>query len=189
MPEKLIIISAPSGAGKTTIIKEILNSGIDLEFSISACSRKIRAGEQNAVDYYFLSAEEFRKKIENNEFLEWEEVYKDHYYGTLLSELTRIWEKGSNVLVEADVYGGINIKNKYGDKALSIFIRPPSIEKLEERLLKRSTDSKESIQTRVAKAKEEIDNAGKFDVVVVNEDLSKAVEESKNVILKFINSD
>lgn len=187
MPDKLIIISAPSGAGKSTIIREVIKSGINLEFSISACSRKMREGEKDGVDYYFLSAREFKKRIDNGEFLEWEEVYKDHFYGTLLSELNRIWKKGSAVLVEADVYGGINIKEKFGDKALSIFIMPPSVEQLEKRLLKRSTDSIESIKTRVAKAKEEMDNSGKFDVVIVNDKLDEAVEKTKNTIRNFIN--
>ncbi len=188
MSGKLIIISAPSGAGKSTIIREVMNSGINLEFSISACSRKIREGEKDGVDYYFLSLDDFKKKIKNGEFLEWEEVYKDHFYGTLYSELKRIWEKGSNVLVEADVFGGINIKKKYGDQALSIFIMPPSIQNLEERLLKRSTDSLESIKTRVAKAKEEMDKAGEFDVVVVNDELNKAVKETFGIIRVFFDN-
>ena len=186
MPGKLIIISAPSGAGKSTIIREVLNSGINLEFSISACSRRMREGEKDGVDYYFLSAEDFRKKINEGEFLEWEEVYQDQYYGTLLSELDRIWDKGSNVLVEADVYGGLNIKKKYAEKTLSIFIMPPSVKSLEERLLKRSTDSRESIMTRVAKAKEEMSKKDEFDVVVVNDELDIAVKETLEAINEFL---
>jgi len=138
---KLIIFSAPSGAGKTTIVHHLLKSGLDLQFSISAASREKRKNEIDGKDYYFIPADEFRKKIENNEFLEWEEVYKDHYYGTLKSEVERIWSEGLHVIFDVDVVGGMNIKKYYGDRALSVFVMPPSVKHLEERLRKRSTDS------------------------------------------------
>jgi guanylate kinase len=186
MSGKLIIISAPSGAGKTTIIKEVMQSGLDLEFSVSACSRSKRSGEVDGKDYYFLSVDDFKKKIKNGEFLEWEEVYKDHFYGTLRSELQRIWNNGKYVLIETDVYGGINIKDQFGKNALSLFIMPPSIKHLEKRLLNRSTDKIESIRTRVAKAKEEILLADNFDKVIVNDKLDKAINESINTIVEFL---
>lgn len=186
MGGKLVIISAPSGAGKTSIIREVLKSGINLEFSISACSRPMRKGEVNGIDYYFLSVEDFKDKIRHHKFLEWEEVYKDHYYGTLLSELDRIWKKGKIVLVEADVYGAIKIKNRFGANALNIFIMPPSIEELEERLIKRSTDKKENIKIRVAKAKEEIGKAGHFDKIIVNKNLKEAILETRDTIMGFL---
>ncbi len=186
MSGKLIIISAPSGAGKTTIIKEVMQSGLDLEFSVSACSRSKRSDEVDGKDYYFLSVNDFKKKIKNGEFLEWEEVYKDHFYGTLRSELQRIWNKGKHVLIEADVYGGIYIRRQFGENALSLFIMPPSIKHLEERLVNRSTDKIESIKTRVTKAKEEISLADKFDKVIVNDKLDKAINESINTITEFL---
>ncbi len=186
MKGKVIIISAPSGAGKTSIIREILNSGLNLEFSVSACSRPKRKGEVNGKDYWFLSPDDFKHKIEKDEFLEWEEVYKDHYYGTLKSEIQRIWDKGKHVLVEADVYGGMNIKSHFPERSLSLFIMPPSIEALKTRLIKRSTDNPENIKTRVEKAKEEISLAKKFDAVVVNDTLSKAIRDTQHAIRSFL---
>ncbi|MBU2652081.1 MAG: guanylate kinase [Bacteroidetes bacterium] len=186
MQGRVVIISAPSGAGKSTIIREVMASGFPLEFSVSACSRTMRPGEENGKDYWFLTSDEFREKIEKNEFLEWEEVYKDHYYGTLRSELERIWSKGHHVLIEADVYGGLNIKTQYPDRSMSIFIMPPSVDELRERLIRRSTDEIGSINTRVEKAMEEISLAEKFDVIIVNENINQAVEETKRVIKAFL---
>lgn len=189
MSEKVVIISAPSGAGKSTIVKAILETDMNLEFSISACSRPMRKGEIDGEHYYFSSVEEFKKKIEQDEFLEWEEVYKDHFYGTLKSELKRIWDKGKVLLIDADVYGGINIKNLFGEKALSLFIMPPNIETLKKRLLKRSTDKATDINIRVAKAAEELKLANKFDKIVVNDDLESAIADATIAIESFINDD
>lgn len=187
MAGKLIIFSAPSGAGKTTIVKRIVGTGLNLEFSISATSRKIRAGEIENRDYYFLTPEGFKQKVSNNEFIEWEEVYTNTMYGTLKSEIGRIEANGNNILFEVDVEGGLSLKKIFGDKALSIFILPPSIEELENRLRKRATDSEEVIFERVAKAKKEISYADKFDVQVVNKDLEMAVNEIYIAIKNFIN--
>jgi len=186
MQGRIVIISAPSGAGKSTIIREVMAAGFPLEFSVSACSREMRPGEEDGKDYWFLTLDEFREKIEKNEFLEWEEVYRDHYYGTLRSELERIWDKGHHVLIEADVYGGLNIKSQYPDRSMSIFIMPPSVDELRDRLIRRSTDKIESINTRVQKAMEEISLAEKFDVIIVNDNLNQAVEEAKRVIKAFL---
>jgi guanylate kinase len=179
---KLIIFSAPSGSGKSTIVNALLKKRNDLEFSISATSRAPRGTEQNGREYYFLTPDEFRKKIENGELLEWEEVYKDTYYGTLKSEVERITSKGKNVIFDVDVVGGVNIKKMYGDRALAIFIQPPSVKELEKRLVARGTDSPEKIKERVAKASEELTHAGRFDVVIVNDDLDKAINETEKVI-------
>jgi len=186
MNGKLIIFSAPSGAGKTTIVRRMLEVFSQLEFSVSACSRARRTGEENGKDYYFLSADEFKKKIEKREFLEWEEVYKDHFYGTLKSEVQRIWSDGKHVIFDVDVIGGLNIKKFYGEKALAIFVMPPSVDHLRERLKGRSSDTDESIQTRVDKAEEELQYAKQFDVVLVNDELEKAVEEASVMIKGFI---
>jgi guanylate kinase len=183
---KLLIFSAPSGGGKTTIVKHLLSKDFKLEFSISATTRKKRAGETNGVDYYFISVDAFKKKINNGEFLEWEEVYKDHFYGTLKSEVDRIWEKGNHVIFDVDVYGGINIKNHYGDKALSVFVMPPNLQKLEERLRKRSTENAVDLQTRVDKAKHELTFAGKFDVILINDQLSDALAEAEKIVGEFL---
>jgi len=183
---KLIIFSAPSGSGKSTIVNTLLKKKDDLEFSISATSRAPRGTEQNGKEYYFLTPDEFRKKIENDELLEWEEVYKDTYYGTLKSEVERITSKGKNVVFDVDVVGGSNIKKMYGDDALAIFIQPPSIEELQKRLVLRGTDSPEKIKERVAKASHELTYADKFDVIVVNDDLEKAVRETERAINEFL---
>jgi len=183
---KLIIFSAPSGAGKTTIVKHLLKKNFDLEFSISATSRAPRHTETNGKDYYFLSAEDFRKKIDNGEFLEWEEVYSGTYYGTLKEEVERIRNAGKNVLFDVDVIGGCNIKQYFGDEALAIFVKPPSIEELENRLKGRSTDSEEVIAKRVAKAAHELTFAGKFDVVVVNDVLEDAFNEAEKLLTDFL---
>ena len=187
MSGKLIILSAPSGAGKSTIISNLLKENeFNLEFSISACSRKPRKGEVNGREYYFLSAEEFKKKVDNDEFIEWEEVYENHYYGTLKSEIDRIFAKGNNVIFDIDIVGGLNIKKQFPKKAISIFIMPPSVEELEKRLKTRGTDSDENIKKRVDKAKYELSFANKFDKKVVNENIEKAVEDTKKIISEFI---
>ncbi len=184
--DKLIVISAPSGAGKTTIVHYLLQQNLNLEFSVSACSRAKRPNEKDKVDYYFFNTDEFRKKIEQNEFVEWEEVYPDQYYGTLKSELQRIWSKGHLVIFDVDVIGGINIKKLYKEKCLAIFIMPPSVEELKKRLKNRSTESDESLKKRVARAKKEMDYANKFDIIIINDQLEKAQSETEAVIRKFL---
>ena len=184
---KIIIFSAPSGAGKTTIVHKMLaNSDLNLEFSVSVCSRSKRAKELHGKDYYFVSTDTFRQMIENKEFLEWEEVYKDSYYGSKKSEVERIIANGKNVVFDIDVKGGINIKKYYGDKALSFFIMPPSIEELEKRLINRGTDSLEKIKTRIEKAKYEISFSNKFDIIIINDNLNNAIEEIEQKIKAFI---
>jgi len=186
MKGKLVVISAPSGSGKTTIIKHLLDKDLPLEFSISATSRAKRSGEKDGEDYYFLSAYDFRKKIQKEEFLEWEEVYPGKYYGTLKSELQRIWQKGSNVIFDVDVQGGLSIKNTYTDKALAIFIRPPSVKELEKRLINRNLDSKEVIWERIQKAEAELSFESRFDVTVVNDNLLQACNETIKIIEEFL---
>lgn len=183
---KLIIFSAPSGAGKTTIVRHLLEQNLNLEFSISATSRGMRHTEINGKDYYFLSPEEFKSKIDNNEFLEWEEVYSGTFYGTLKSEVERIRKNGNNVIFDVDVVGGCNIKKYYGDEALAVFVQPPSVEELRNRLISRSTDSSEVIEKRVAKAEYELTFASQFDRIIVNEDLLKAFDEAEKCIREFI---
>lgn len=183
---KLLIFSAPSGAGKSTIVNYLLEQDLNLSFSISATSRPPRGTEQNGVEYYFLSPDEFREKIKNNEFLEYEEVYTDRYYGTLKSEIQRITDNGGNVIFDVDVVGGCHIKEHYGDKALSVFVEPPSIEALRDRLEKRGTDSAEVIQDRIAKAEYEITFAPRFDVIIHNEILEVAKAEVLAVVSKFL---
>jgi guanylate kinase len=186
MEGKLVIISAPSGAGKTTIVKHLLDSGLNLAFSVSATSRPLRGNETEGEDYFFLTVSEFRKKIENNEFVEWEEVYKNILYGTLKSELERIWAKGNHVLFDVDAKGGINLKKKFGTNSIALFIMPPSIEELENRLVKRGTDSAEKIRIRVDKARDEIKLANQFDTVIVNNQLDKAKEEAQIIVSSFL---
>ncbi|MFY9153324.1 MAG: guanylate kinase [Prolixibacteraceae bacterium] len=183
---KLIIFSAPSGAGKTTIVKHLLTQDLNLEFSVSATSRGKRHTETNGKDYYFLSPEEFRSKINNDEFLEWEEVYSGTFYGTLKSEVERIRENGQHVIFDVDVVGGCNIKQFYGDEALAVFVQPPSVEELRKRLVSRSTDAPEVIEKRIAKAEYELTFAGKFDVIIVNDNLEKAFEDAVQCIREFI---
>jgi guanylate kinase len=183
---KLIIFSAPSGAGKTTIVKHLLQRDLNLEFSISATSREPRPNEIHAKDYYFLTNDEFQKKVESNDFLEWEEVYNGICYGTLKSEVERICNNGKNVIFDVDVFGGLNIKKFYGDDALAIFVQPPSIEELRNRLVSRSTETEDKIQMRIAKANHELSFAGQFDVIVTNNDLTKACNEAENVIREFL---
>ena len=183
---KLIVVSAPSGAGKTTIVHHLLNMDLELEFSVSACSRPKRKNEINGKDYYFLSSKEFKNKIKNNEFFEWEEVYPDHYYGTLKSEVERIWKKGNHVIFDVDVKGALNIKKKYPERTLAVFIMPPSVEELENRLLLRSTESRMGIIKRISKAKKELSYSDQFDVVIVNKILEKAKESAADKIRKFL---
>lgn len=183
---KLIIFSAPSGSGKTTIVRQILKEFLKLEFSISACSRNPREGEVNGKDYHFFTIDEFKRKIENNEFIEWEEVYKDHYYGTLKSEVDRIWDKGNHVIFDVDVVGGVNIKEQFPENSLAIFIEAPSIEILEKRLRKRGTESEEQIQKRINKIKQELKFAPKFDKIIINDNLEGAINETKMIINEFL---
>jgi guanylate kinase len=183
---KLIIFSAPSGAGKTTIVKHLLQQNFNLEFSISATSRQPRHTETDGKDYYFLTEKEFQKKVENNDFLEWEEVYKGVKYGTLKSDVERIRNLGKNVIFDVDVVGGLNIKKYFGNKALAIFVQPPSIKALQERLHNRSTDTKEVIETRIAKAKHELSFAPQFDVVITNNKLKDALAKTEKIIGEFL---
>jgi guanylate kinase len=187
MKGKLIIFSAPSGSGKTTIVKRLLETDLKLEFSISACTREKRENEVDGKDYYFLSIEAFKEKIDNNEFLEWEEVYPGSFYGTLLSELDRIWKNGNHIIFDIDVEGGANIKQEFGEDALAVFVMPPSIEELEERLRGRQTESEESLQKRLNKASQELTLADEFDEILVNDDLDFAVEESYDIVKYFLN--
>lgn len=183
---KVIIFSAPSGSGKTTLVKHCLSIFPSLEFSISATTRTPREGEINGKDYHFLTPEEFKTKIKNEDFIEYEEVYTDKFYGTLKSEIERIWENKKVVIFDVDVVGGVNLKKIFGHQALSIFIAPPSIEELENRLIKRNTDSLDTIKTRVEKAKEELTYQDKFDQILVNDNLDKAKNEIEDIIKNFI---
>lgn len=187
MKGKIIIISAPSGCGKSTIINALLKQGdIDMQFSISATNRSPREGEQDGVNYYFLTDEEFNDAIAKDAFVEYEEVYPGRYYGTLKREISRITDEGHNVILDIDVKGGVNVKKLYGQAAVSIFIQPPSIRELRARLEGRNTDSKEAIEQRVGKAEYEISFAPQFDFVVVNDELNKAVTEVGDTIKRFI---
>jgi guanylate kinase len=183
---KLIILSAPSGAGKSTIIRHILQEGLPLQFSVSATSRPPRGNERDGVEYYFLSPVTFRERIQKGDFIEYEEVYPDCFYGTLKSEVDENLRKGKNVITDVDVAGGLNIKKLYGDKALLIFILPPSVEELKRRLEKRGTDSPEVIADRISKAEYELSLAPQYDWVIVNNDLEKAKQKIVNTIIQFI---
>jgi len=183
---KVIIFSAPSGSGKSTIANYLLSAMDCIEFSISATSRAPRGSEQHGKEYYFLTPDEFRQKIANDEFLEWEEVYKDKFYGTLKSEVERISQKGKVALLDVDVVGGLNIKKFYGKRALSVFIQPPSIEELKKRLNARATDSPETIQARIEKAEFEMSFAPQFDKIIINDNLEKAQKETVEVICEFL---
>ena len=188
MDGKLIIFSAPSGAGKTSIIKYLLDKISSTEFSISATSRKPRKNEKNGIDYHFIPFNSFKKKIENNEFIESEEVYENVFYGTLNSEIDRIWQNGKAVLLDMDVKGGLKIKSIFKEKALSIFIKPPSIKSLDNRLAKRALDTQKSIQERLKKSEFELDYADKFDVILENKDLDKTKIEAFRIVSEFIDS-
>lgn len=183
---KVIIFSAPSGSGKTTLVKHALEVFGQLQFSISCTTRAPRGSEIHAVDYHFLTPEEFRQKIAEDAFVEFEEVYTDKYYGTLKSEVEKIWSQGKVVIFDVDVKGGISLKKYFGSQALSIFIEPPSIEELERRLISRGTDDAETIVVRVAKAEEEMSYAGEFDKIVINSDLNEAKKEIESLIQHFI---
>ncbi|HRJ28753.1 MAG TPA: guanylate kinase [Cyclobacteriaceae bacterium] len=186
MAGKAIIFSAPSGSGKTTIVKHLLENNHDLGFSISASTRDKRGRkEQDGKDYYFLSPEEFKKKIDNDEFIEWEEVYEGNYYGTLKSEIQRIWNEGKNVIFDVDVKGGLALKKYFGENALAIFVKVPSLEILEQRLVGRGTESHASLSQRLFKAKFEMTFADKFDVVLVNENLEKSLAEAQRLYNEF----
>ena len=183
---KVIIFSAPSGSGKSTIINYLMQQNLNLHFSVSATSRPPRGQEQHGVEYFFLSPDEFRKHIENGDFLEYEEVYKDRYYGTLSSQVDSQLERGENVVCDVDVLGGINIKRHYGDRALSLFIQPPSIEELRRRLEGRATDAPEVINDRIARAEFELSHASQFDAVVINDNLEVALKEALDIVKDFL---
>ena len=186
---KLIVFSAPSGSGKTTIVKYLLaQEELNLEFSISATSREPRGTEVDGKDYYFLSLKEFKSKIKNDEFLEWEEVYRDNFYGTLKSEVERIWSHGKNVIFDIDVVGGLDIKNIYPERTLAVFVKPPSIEELKIRLKKRETESADKINMRVAKASIELATAPQFDHIIVNNDLNTALKEAYSLVSEFVDA-
>lgn len=186
MEGKVVIISAPSGAGKTSIVTYLLKMNPELEFSISATTRKPRNNEINGRDYYFISIADFKSLIKRKKFVEWEEVYKDQYYGTLKSEIKRIWSHNKHVLFDVDVRGGINLKKLFGEKAISIFIMPPSVSELEKRLLARGTDDMNKIKVRIGKAVEEIELANEFDSIVVNDNLDMAQREVNEMVNSFL---
>lgn len=184
---KVIIFCAPSGSGKTTIVKHLLENDSRLMFSVSACTRNRREGEVDGKDYYFLTKETFAEKIKNNEFLEYEEVYGGNFYGTLTAEIERIWALGKVVLFDVDVVGGLNIKNYYGDNALAVFVKPPDVATLEKRLRRRSTETEETLKMRVEKAVHELEYQSKFEVVLLNDDLSIALEKAESLVNSFLN--
>lgn len=184
---KLIIFSAPSGSGKTTIVRHLLeHPELNLAFSISATSREARGDERDGENYYFLSAREFKDHIKNNDFLEWEEVYRDNFYGTLKSEVERLWKQGKNVIFDIDVAGGLRIKRKFPEQTLAVFVKPPSVDELKIRLKKRKTESDDKINMRIAKASVELATAPQFDRVIKNYDLDTAKKEAYNLVADFI---
>ena len=185
---KLIVFSAPSGSGKTTIVRHLLSKeDLNLEFSISAATREARGEEVSGKDYYFMSLEEFKTHIKNEDFVEWEEVYRDNFYGTLKSEVERIWAKGKNVIFDIDVSGGLRIKHKFPEQTLAVFVKPPSVDELKRRLKERSTESEEKINMRIAKASVELATAPQFDVIIKNYDLDIALEEAYQLVKNFVN--
>lgn len=188
MKGKMLIVSAPSGSGKSTIVQWLMKEHPELKlyFSISCTSRAPRGAEQNGVEYFFLSPEEFKTKIQNDEFLEYEEVYEDRFYGTLKAQVERQREAGQNVVFDVDVKGGINIKKYYGDEAMSLFIQPPSVDELRKRLIGRATDTPEAIEERLAKAAYELTFAPQFDQVIVNDNLETAKEETLRIVKSFL---
>jgi guanylate kinase len=189
MKGKLIVFSAPSGSGKTTIVRHLLKQNdLNLEFSISAATREARGEEVNGKDYYFMSLDQFKQHIKNEDFVEWEEVYRDNFYGTLKSEVERIWAKGKNVIFDIDVAGGLRIKSKFPKETLAVFVKPPSVDELKRRLKERSTESDEKINMRIAKAHVELATAPQFDVVIKNYDLEVALDEAYQLVKEFINT-
>ena len=187
---KLIIFSAPSGSGKTTIVKYLLEQPeLNLAFSVSATSRPRRGREKQGTHYYFMSVSEFKKHIKQGDFLEWEEVYRDNFYGTLMSDVERLWAEGKNVIFDIDVAGGLRIKKKYPDKTLAVFVKPPSVDELKIRLKKRSTESDDKINMRIAKASVEMATAPQFDRVIKNYDLDTALKEAHNLVAEFVGAD
>lgn len=184
---KLIVFSAPSGSGKTTIVRHLLEiDELNLAFSVSAASRAPRGEEVHGKDYYFMSIEEFKKHIKNEDFLEWEEVYRDNFYGTLKSEVERLWAMGKNVIFDIDVSGGLRIKKKFPEQTLAVFVKPPSVDELKKRLKKRSTESDDKINMRIAKASAELATAPQFDIIIKNYDLEVAKKEAYEIVKKFI---
>lgn len=183
---KLLIFSAPSGSGKTTIVRHLLETMDELRFSISATSRSPRGEEKDGVDYFFLSEEDFRKRIEDHQFLEWEEVYRGALYGTLRSEVERIWSEGKHVIFDMDVVGGLNLKQQFGERALAVFVMPPDIDELERRLRRRGTDSEDKILQRLEKAEQEISRSGEFDRILINRDLESAKQEAAGMVKEFL---
>lgn len=186
MEGKLLILSAPSGAGKSTIVQHLMQQNLGLEFSISATSRKPREGEADGREYHFISSDEFRRRIKEKKFIEWEEVYPEQYYGTLFSEVERIWNRGDHAIFDIDVEGGMSLKKIYGEKACAIFIQPPSMELLEQRLHARGTDDEESLRKRLEKARHELEYASRFDHIVVNDTLDKALTETEKIAREFL---
>jgi len=185
---KLIVFSAPSGSGKTTIVRHLLKQeDLNLEFSISAATREARGEEVNGKDYYFMSLKEFKTHIKNEDFVEWEEVYRDNFYGTLKSEVERIWSLGKNVIFDIDVAGGLRIKHKFPEETLAVFVKPPSVDELKRRLKERSTESEEKINMRIAKASVELATAPQFDKIIKNYDLDIALEEAHQLVKDFVN--
>lgn len=186
-PPKLIVFSAPSGAGKTTLVRHLLSiPDLNLAFSISAASREPRTGETNGVDYYFLGIEEFKKRIKANDFVEYEEVYQDQFYGTLKTEIERLWAQGKNIIFDIDVVGGLRLKKKFPERTVAIFVKPPSINELQIRLKSRKTETPEKIAMRVAKASTEMATSPQFDVIIENDDLEVAKEKAQQVVRDFI---
>ena len=184
---KLFVFSAPSGSGKTTIVQHLLaQKELNLDFSISCTSREARGGEEHGKDYYFISLKDFKQHIKNGDFLEWEEVYRDNFYGTLKTEVERIWAQGKNVIFDIDVVGGLRIKKKYPDRTLAVFVKPPSVDELKRRLKKRKTESDERINMRIAKASVELATAPQFDYIIKNNDLDTALNEAKELVSSFI---
>jgi len=187
---KLIVFSAPSGSGKTTIVRHLLKQeDLNLEFSISAATREARGEEVSGKDYYFMSLKDFKTHIKNEDFVEWEEVYRDNFYGTLKSEVERIWAQGKNVIFDIDVAGGLRIKSKFPEETLAVFVKPPSVDELKRRLKERSTESEDKINMRIAKASVELATAPQFDVIIKNYDLDIALEEASQLVKDFVNTD
>jgi len=186
MEGKLFIFSAPSGAGKSTIVQHLMKQGLGLEFSISATSREPREGEIDGREYHFISPGKFREMIHENAFIEWEEVYPDQFYGTLFSEVNKIWDQGKHAIFDIDVMGGLNLKKKYGKRACAIFIQPPSMEVLEKRLRSRGTDSEAALQERLGKARFEMTHAGHFDHIIINDSLDNALAEAEKIVKEFL---